>query len=156
MDAHRKISGRPLVLGGVTIPGEWGLEAHSDGDVLCHAVLDAILGATNLGDKGTKYPPSDPKFKDIRSTLLLEDAMDGVRAHGCSIVNLDVSVVCETPKIAPYVEQMKAELAAALKISPKRISIKGTTTEQMGFTGRGEGIAALATALVNNPDSDDD
>jgi 2-C-methyl-D-erythritol 2,4-cyclodiphosphate synthase len=155
-DAHRKIGGRPLVLGGVEIPCAFGLEAHSDGDVLCHAVMDAILGAANLGDKGTHFPPTDPKYKDIRSTLLLENAMQTLRESGCSLVNVDISVVCEEPKIAPYVEAMKNQLAAALHVSVNRISIKGTTTEKMGFTGRGEGIAAMATALVNSPDCNDD
>lgn len=154
VDAHRTTPDRPLVLGGVTIPAPFGLAAHSDGDVLCHAILDAILGAANLGDKGTHFPPTDPQYKDIRSTVLLERACRMLESHGCAIVNIDVSVVCETPKIAPYVDEMRRVLSRTLNLPGSRISIKGTTTEKLGFTGRGEGITALATALVNRPDDD--
>ncbi|HEY3294160.1 MAG TPA: 2-C-methyl-D-erythritol 2,4-cyclodiphosphate synthase [bacterium] len=148
-DAHRRVDGRKLILGGVEIEADFGLEAHSDGDVLCHAILDAMLGAAALGDKGTFFPPSDPQFKDIRSTELLVRASQTLQKHRCALVNVDVSVVCEEPKLLPYIPRMKQELAAALGIRESRISIKGTTTERLGFTGRNEGIAAMAVALVD-------
>ena len=150
VDAHRRVEGRPLVLGGVTIPAGFGLEAHSDGDVIAHAILEALLGAANLGDKGRWFPPSDPQYKDIRSTVLLEKVTAKLIEEKYSITNIDVSVMCEEPRLAPHVEAMKRVLAAALQTSPEQISIKGTTLEQMGFTGRKEGIAAIAVALLEH------
>jgi 2-C-methyl-D-erythritol 2,4-cyclodiphosphate synthase len=147
-DAHRKASGRALVLGGVTIPSPWGLEAHSDGDVLVHAIIDALLGAANLGDKGILFPPSDPRFKDIRSVTLLEQVRVLLAKEGFTVKNIDATVICQEPKLFPFIEKMKGVLAAALAISPTQVSVKATTTEQMGFTGRGEGIAAMAVALI--------
>jgi 2-C-methyl-D-erythritol 2,4-cyclodiphosphate synthase len=149
-DAHRKRAGRTLVLGGVTIPSPWGLEAYSDGDVVAHAMLDALLGAADLGDKGRHFPPGDPRFKDIRSLRLLEETRQLLEASGFRIENIDVSVVCEEPKLSPHISQMEEALAAALKISKKQISVKATTTEGMGFTGRGEGVAAFAVALLES------
>ena len=149
-DAHRKVVGRALVLGGVTIPSSWGLEAHSDGDVIAHAIMDALLGAANLGDKGSLFPPDDPQFKDIRSVLLLEQVCKFLTEKGFVIKNIDATVICQEPKLSPYIQKMKVTLAAALAVSSMQISIKATTTEQMGFTGRGEGIAAMAVALVKS------
>ncbi|MBK6909839.1 MAG: 2-C-methyl-D-erythritol 2,4-cyclodiphosphate synthase [bacterium] len=149
VDAHRFVSGRPLVLGGVEIAFPFGLEAHSDGDVICHAILDALLGAANVGDKGKLFPPTDPKFKDARSTDLLHEAMRAVNRRGYNVVNLDVSVMCEEPRIAPYREEMRDAIATALAMDIECVSIKGTTLEGMGFTGRKEGIAAVATVLLS-------
>jgi len=148
VDAHRFVSGRPLVLGGVTIPFPMGLEAHSDGDVLTHAVMDALLGAAGVGDKGKLFPPTDPKYKDARSMDLLHVAMKAVMEAGFDIGNVDVSVMCEEPRIGPYREEMRDAVATALGIEIDAVSIKGTTLEGMGFTGRKEGIAALATVLI--------
>lgn len=148
VDAHRFVSGRPLVLGGVTIPFPMGLEAHSDGDVLTHAIMDALLGAAGIGDKGKLFPPSDPQFKDACSIDLLHVAMKAVMESGFDIGNVDVSVMCEEPRIGPYREEMRDAVATALGIEMDSVSIKGTTLERMGFTGRKEGIAALATVLI--------
>ncbi len=147
-DAHRKTQGRALILGGVEIPSPWGLEAHSDGDVITHAIMDALLGAANLRDKGVHFPPGAPQYKDIRSIYLLEKVNELLKENRLDIGNLDVTVVCQEPKLAPYIPQMKDILATALEISNQQISIKATTTERMGFTGRGEGIAAFAVTLL--------
>ncbi|MBU1921077.1 2-C-methyl-D-erythritol 2,4-cyclodiphosphate synthase [bacterium] len=148
IDAHRLVEGVPLWLGGVEIPGSHGLEAHSDGDVISHAILDALLGAADLGDKGVLFPSSDDTYKNIRSTQLLHASMAKLRAAGFAIGNIDVSVMCEDPKLEPHIQSMKHTLARAMSIQPEQISIKGTTLERMGFTGRREGIAALAVALL--------
>ncbi|MCB9366622.1 MAG: 2-C-methyl-D-erythritol 2,4-cyclodiphosphate synthase [Calditrichaeota bacterium] len=148
VDAHRFVEGRPLVLGGVTIPFPFGLEAHSDGDVLSHAILDALLGAANAGDKGKLFPPSDPAYKGARSTDLLHKAAIEVIKMGYAIGNVDVSVVCEAPRISTYHIQMCEEIAAATGIEVHQVSIKGTTFEGLGFTGRKEGITAIATVLL--------
>ncbi len=152
VDAHRRAEGRPLVLGGVQIPADFGLEAHSDGDVIAHAILEALLGAANLGDKGKWFPPTDPQYKGIRSTALLEQVATELKFRNYSIVNIDVSVMCEEPRLAPHIEEMKQELAMALMTDADQISIKGTTLERMGFTGRKEGIAALAVAMLELKD----
>lgn len=148
VDAHRFVAGRPLILGGIEIEHPFGLEAHSDGDVLCHAIMDAMLGAANAGDKGKLFPPTDPQYKDARSTDLLHHTMRAISYAGYDIVNLDVSVMCEEPRIGPYREEMRDTVATALGIQVEQISIKGTTLEGMGFTGRKEGIAAIATVLL--------
>lgn len=153
-DAHRRVKGRPLVLGGVEIPADFGLEAHSDGDVLAHAILDAMFGAASLGDKGTHFPPTDPQYKNIRSTELLARAIRTLKEDGYSLVNVDASVICEEPRLSPFIPQMKRQLATALGIAESRISIKGTTTERLGFTGRNEGIAATAVVLVECTDQE--
>jgi 2-C-methyl-D-erythritol 2,4-cyclodiphosphate synthase len=153
-DAHRRALGRPLILGGVEIPADFGLEAHSDGDVLAHAILDAMLGAASLGDKGLHFPPTDPQYKNIRSTELLASATQRLSEHGFKVVNVDASVVCEEPKLSPHIPHMRRELASALNVRESRISIKGTTTEGMGFTGRNEGIAAMAVVLVECSEED--
>lgn len=148
-DAHRFKEGRPLVLGGVTIPHHPGLDGHSDADVLCHAIADAILGALGEPDIGHFFPPGDPACKDISSLKILAKAGDLVLSAGRAIVNIDATLIAETPKILPYREAMRANLATALGISPSRVGIKATTNEGMGFIGRGEGIAAMAVAQLD-------
>jgi 2-C-methyl-D-erythritol 2,4-cyclodiphosphate synthase len=148
IDAHRFVEGRPLWLGGVEIESELGLDAHSDGDVIAHAILDALLGAADIGDKGKLFPPSDPAYRNIRSTQLLHTAMSKVRKAGYAVSNVDVSVMCEEPQIAPHAGRMKDVLAKMLGVQPEQVSIKGTTLEHLGFTGRKEGIAALAVAML--------
>jgi len=147
-DAHRRVMGRPLVLGGVRIESDWGLEAHSDGDVIAHAVLDALLGACALGDKGMHFPPTDPRYKDIRSTELLSRAAALLGEHGYRIGNVDATVICEEPKLTPHVLAMREALSKALGVDASQVSVKPTTSEKLGFAGRGEGIAAMATVLV--------
>lgn len=148
VDAHRFVQGRPLILGGIEIPFPMGLEAHSDGDVIAHAILDAMLGAAGAGDKGKLFPPSDPAYKDAKSTDLLFNALKEIMDLGFFVGNVDVSVMCEEPRIGPFRERMCDALAASLGIEIDQISIKGTTLEGMGFTGRKEGIAAIATVLL--------
>jgi 2-C-methyl-D-erythritol 2,4-cyclodiphosphate synthase len=148
-DSHRFAEGRRLVLGGVEIPHEWGLIGHSDADAAAHAVTDAILGAAALGDIGAHFPPTDPKWKDADSILLLEAAVRILGEHGYRVENVDLTIICEVPKILPYVAAMKDRLAAAIGVGPEQVSIKGKTNEGMGWIGRGEGIAAMAVALVN-------
>jgi 2-C-methyl-D-erythritol 2,4-cyclodiphosphate synthase len=147
-DAHRLVPGRPLVLGGVTIPHHLGLLGHSDADVLAHAIGDALLGAAAAGDLGTHFPDSDPAYKNISSLLLLEKIAALVIARGFRPVNVDATIVAEKPRLAPHIPAMKANLAAALGLPPEAVNVKATTTEQMGFAGRGEGLAAYAVALV--------
>ena len=147
-DAHRLVAGRPLTLGGVTIPFEKGLLGHSDADVLCHAIGDALLGAASLGDLGVHFPDGDPQYKDISSLALLECIAGLLLDKGFEIANIDATMILEKPKIAPYRNQMIANLARALKLPKDRISVKATTTEGMGFEGRGEGVGCRAVALV--------
>jgi 2-C-methyl-D-erythritol 2,4-cyclodiphosphate synthase len=147
-DAHRFVSERKLVLGGVEVPHKQGLLGHSDADVLTHAIIDALLGAAGLSDIGKLFPDRDPKYKDVSSLTLLAEAVRLVRAQGFEVVNIDSVVVCEEPKVAPHIEAMKAKLGEATKLDPRHIAIKGKTTEGMGFTGRREGIAAYAVALL--------
>jgi 2-C-methyl-D-erythritol 2,4-cyclodiphosphate synthase len=147
-DIHRKAQGRPLVLGGVTFDGDWGLEGHSDADVLTHAVADALLGALALGDIGRHFPPDQPRWKDASSLEILRLVRALVEGAGGSVVNVDVAVVAEAPRIAPRREAIAANLAQALRVSHDRVSIKATTNEALGALGRGEGIAAWAVALV--------
>jgi len=145
-DVHRFTEGRPLVLGGVTIPHSRGLDGHSDADVLSHAIADAVLGALGLPDIGHWFPPSDPACKDICSLKILEKCRELAAEHGFTIVNVDSTVIAEAPKILPHREAMRAKLAAALGLDPARVNVKATTNEGMGFVGRGEGIAAMAVA----------
>ncbi len=147
-DVHALVAGRPLVLGGVAIPHERGLAGHSDADVLLHAVCDAILGALALGDIGLHFPDTDARWKDADSRLLLRHVAALASAPGWRIGNLDVTVIAEAPKLAPHVPAMRANLAADLACGIGDISVKATTTERLGFAGRGEGIAALATVLL--------
>jgi 2-C-methyl-D-erythritol 2,4-cyclodiphosphate synthase len=147
-DVHALVAGRPLVLGGVTIPHERGLAGHSDADVLLHAVCDAILGALALGDIGMHFPDTDARWKDADSRVLLRQVAALASEQGWRIGNLDVTVIAEAPKLAPHVPAMRANLAGDLACDVGAISVKATTTERLGFAGRGEGIAALATVLL--------
>ena len=147
-DAHRLVEGRPLILGGVTIPYHLGLLGHSDADVLSHAIGDALLGAVGAGDLGRHFPDNDPAYKGISSLILLEKIMEIVRQRGFQPVNLDAVVVCETPKLRPHFPEMLGKLAPILGLAPEDLNLKATTTEKMGFTGREEGIAAYAVVLV--------
>jgi 2-C-methyl-D-erythritol 2,4-cyclodiphosphate synthase len=149
-DSHRFDAAAPLVLGGVTIPGHAGLAGHSDGDAVAHAVIDAVLGAASAGDVGSHFPPTDDKWKGADSIGLLENAMEIVHARGWRVVNVDVTVVCESPKIRPHADGMRARLAGALGVPPDRVSVKGKTNEGLGWIGAGEGIAVHATALLES------
>jgi len=148
-DAHRFAPGRPLVLGGVSVPHEFGLEAHSDGDVVIHALCDALLGAAGLGDIGRHFPDSDPAFSGIDSRLLLRRVKAQLDAHHLAVGSVDLTIVAQAPRLAPHIEAMRARLAADLALAPERLNVKATTTERMGFTGRGEGIAAFAVVLLD-------
>lgn len=147
-DAHRLVSGRPLILGGVEIPYHQGLSGHSDADVLTHAIGDALLGAVGAGDLGRHFPDTDPAFKNISSLVLLERIMALVKERGFRPVNVDATVVAQAPRLAPYLAQMAGKLAPILGLPPAGVNIKATTTEKMGFAGRQEGIAAYAVVLV--------
>ncbi len=147
-DAHALVEGRKLFLGGVEIPYEYGLEGHSDADVLIHALMDALLGAAAKGDIGKFFPDCEEAFEGISSLVLLKRVWALLKEDGYSIGNVDVTVICERPKIKDYTEEMRKTLAEALETSVDKVSIKGTTTEKMGFTGRGEGIAAEAVCLI--------
>jgi 2-C-methyl-D-erythritol 2,4-cyclodiphosphate synthase len=147
-DAHRQVAGRPLILGGVEIPHTQGLLGHSDADVLSHAIGDALLGAVGAGDLGTHFPDKDPAFKDISILILLERIMQKVRDLGFQPVNVDATIVAQEPRLAPHIPTMQANLAPILGLALSEVNIKATTTEHMGFAGRGEGIAAYAVVLV--------
>ena len=147
-DVHALAAGRRLVLGGVTIPHDRGLAGHSDADVLLHAICDAILGALALGDIGAHFPDTDPRWKGVDSRVLLRHVMGLADAQGWAIGNLDTTVVAQAPKLAPHVAAMAANIAADLGCAPADVSVKATTTERLGFAGRGEGIAALDTVLL--------
>lgn len=152
-DVHRLVPDRPLVLGGVTIPYEYGLHGHSDADVLLHAVSDAILGALGLGDIGRYFPDTDETYRGINSVLLLEHVVGLATARGFRVSNLDTTVVAQRPKLAPFVSQMVINLAKACQVPGGCVNVKATTTEQLGFTGRGEGISAHAVVLMATSDS---
>jgi 2-C-methyl-D-erythritol 4-phosphate cytidylyltransferase/2-C-methyl-D-erythritol 2,4-cyclodiphosphate synthase len=147
-DLHRLVEGRPLIIGGVTIPAEKGAQGHSDADVVCHAIIDAVLGAVAAGNVGQHYPDTDPKWKDASSIMLLRDVLRHVAARGFAVENVDVSVVLERPKIGPFVPEIQARVAAALGIAAERVSVKGKTNEGVDAVGRGEAIAAHAVALL--------
>lgn len=147
-DVHPLVKGRALILGGVNIPFERGLHGHSDADALVHAIIDALLGAAGLGDIGTHFPPGDPKYKDISSLKLLHHVGGLLQAQGWQISNLDSTVVAERPKLSPFFDQMRLRISEALGIDKEQVGIKASTSEQMGFVGRGEGIAAYAVALI--------
>jgi 2-C-methyl-D-erythritol 2,4-cyclodiphosphate synthase len=147
-DVHRLVAGRPLVLGGVAIPAERGLLGHSDADVAIHAIVDALLGAAALGDIGQHFPPGDPAYQDIDSRRLLARARALLDRHGWRPVNVDCTIVAEAPKLAPHAAAMRAALGETLGLPPERVAVKATTNEGIGFIGRGEGIAALAVALI--------
>jgi len=147
-DVHRLAEGRKLLLGGVEIPSQKGSLAHSDGDVLLHAVIDALLGAAALGDIGLHFPDTDNKFKDISSIVLLKEIWQLVKEKGFVLANLDATLILEKPKIAPYINNMKVNIAATLETGVEKISVKATTTEGLGFTGTGEGVAAQVVLLL--------
>lgn len=149
-DSHRFAPGRRLVLAGVEIPHEQGLTGHSDADAAAHAVTDAILGAAALGDIGAHFPPTDPKWLDADSIGLLEGAVRIIEAHGFRVKNVDLTIICEAPRILPHVPAMRERLAGALGVGVGEVSVKGTTNEGMGWLGRGEGIAAIAVAMVES------
>ena len=147
-DVHQLVAGRALVVGGVTIPYERGLLGHSDADVLLHATSDALLGAAALGDIGKHFPDTDSTYKGVDSRMLLRGVVARVLAAGWRVGNVDATIIAQAPKMAPHIEQMRAHIAADCGVSVDCISVKATTTEQLGFTGRGEGIAAQAVALL--------
>jgi 2-C-methyl-D-erythritol 2,4-cyclodiphosphate synthase len=149
-DVHALAPGRRLVIGGVEIPFDRGLAGHSDADVLLHAITDALLGAAGLGDIGRHFPDSDPQFKDADSRALLRAAAARVRQAGFRVANVDATIIAQAPKMAPHIAQMVANIAADLGLAPSRVNVKATTTERLGFTGRGEGIAAEAVALLDD------
>ena len=149
-DAHALEPGVPLVLGGVSFRGARGLAGHSDGDVIAHALIDALLGAAGLGDIGSLFPSDDPELKGVSSVKLLREAYAQVRKCGLELVNADVVLIGQEPKIAPVREQMQALLAGALDVDQHRVSVRATTTDGLGFTGRGEGLAAQAVALLQS------
>ena len=147
-DVHRFVSGRPLILGGIQIPYLFGLMGHSDADVLVHAICDALLGAIAEGDIGRHFPDTDPQYRDIKSTLLLKKVLAKVREKGFHPVNIDATLVTQKPKLSDNIPRMVKEIANVLEIETERVNVKATTTEGLGFTGREEGIAAYAVALV--------
>jgi len=145
-DCHRLLEGRRLILGGVEIPSERGLEGHSDADVLTHAIIDALLGGAGLGDIGEHFPDTDERYRDADSLALLETVVTMVVAAGVEIENVDCTVLMEAPRLAPHREAIRERLAATLGLAPGRVNVKATTGEGMGFVGRGEGVVALAVA----------
>lgn len=147
-DAHRFCVGDHLIIGGVRIPFERGIEAHSDGDVLLHAVTDALLGAAGEGDLGRHFPDSDPGLAGVDSRVLLRSALAKAQAQGWEVVNVDATVIAQRPRLAPHIAAMQANIAADLEVDLALVNVKASTTEHMGFTGRGEGVAALAVLLL--------
>jgi 2-C-methyl-D-erythritol 2,4-cyclodiphosphate synthase len=148
-DVHPMVEGRPLILGGIKIPYLYGLQGHSDADVLLHAISDALLGAIAEGDIGRHFPDTDPQYKNIRSTILLKKVMTRVREKGAHILNIDATILAQKPKLSDHIPRMVKEMADVLEIEMGRINVKATTSEGLGFAGRGEGIAAYAVALVD-------
>jgi 2-C-methyl-D-erythritol 2,4-cyclodiphosphate synthase len=148
-DAHALVSGRKLVIGGVEIPYERGLEGHSDADVLLHAITDAVLGAAGLGDIGRHFPDTDPRYRNADSRGLLRAAARMLHEAGWVVVNVDATIIAQAPKMAPHIAAMVKNIAADLGIAPGHANVKAKTTERLGFTGRGEGIAAEAVVLLN-------
>ncbi len=147
-DVHKLVIGRKCIIGGVDIPFEKGLEGHSDADVLLHAICDALLGAAALGDIGKHFPPTDMRYKGINSRELLQHVVALLKAKSYRVSNLDCTVICELPKLSPHTEQMRINIAEDCAVSIDVINVKATTTEKLGFTGRGEGIAAEAVCLI--------
>jgi len=147
-DVHPLVPGRPLILGGIRVPYLFGLQGHSDADVLLHAVCDALLGAIAEGDIGRHFPDTDPQYKNIRSTLLLKRVGTRMAEKGFHLSNIDATIVAERPRLADYLPRMVKEIADTLGVETERVNVKATTTEGLGFTGRGEGISAYAVALV--------
>lgn len=149
-DVHKLEAGRPLIIGGITIPFEKGLVGHSDADVLLHTITDACLGAIGMGDIGTHFPDTDAAFKDADSAQLLTEVWKLVKETGYELVNIDCVILAERPKMLPYREQIKARLADLLEATPEQINVKASTTEKLGFVGREEGIAAQAVVLLQS------
>jgi 2-C-methyl-D-erythritol 2,4-cyclodiphosphate synthase len=149
-DVHKLVAGRKLVLGGEDIPSDKGLLGHSDADVLLHAIADALLGAAALGDIGKHFPDTDPHYKDISSITLLEHIAKLITENHFEIINVDSTIVLQKPKIAPYVDQMRKNIAHALRLDAANVSVKATTNEGLGFIGAGDGAAAYAVALINS------
>ena len=147
-DVHRLVPGRALVLGGVTVPFEKGLLGHSDADVLTHAVMDALLGAVALGDIGRHFPDTDPAYKGADSLVLLDHVMALLDQAGWQVGNVDATILAQKPKLAPYIDQMRDNLARRMKIAPEQVNVKATTEEKLGFTGAEQGIAAHAVCLL--------
>lgn len=147
-DVHAFVEGRKLILGGVEIPYEKGLLGHSDADVLTHALMDAMLGAAGLGDIGKLFPDTDEKYKGISSLVLLEEVKAQIEGRGYRLANADITVICQKPRLRPYIDEMTRKLVQVLAEAENTINIKATTTEKLGFTGRGEGIAAEAVCLL--------
>ncbi|MEJ2142604.1 MAG: 2-C-methyl-D-erythritol 2,4-cyclodiphosphate synthase [Gammaproteobacteria bacterium] len=148
-DAHKFTEGEHVILGGVSIPFDKGMAAHSDGDVLIHALCDALLGAMALGDIGQHFPDTSEEYKGIDSRILLRQVEEMMNQRGLSLVNADMTIIAQEPKLSPYINDMRENLAADLHTARMNVSVKATTTEQMGFCGRGEGIAAMAVVLLN-------
>lgn len=151
-DSHRFVSDRPLVLGGVIIPHELGLAGHSDADVLLHSVADSLLGAAGLGDIGIHFPDDDKRYKDFQSSRILAEVFEMVVKEGFQVGNVDAVIIAERPKLAPHIPAMKSKIAKILLIPEDTVSIKATTNEKMGFVGREEGIAVIATSLIYRDD----
>lgn len=149
-DVHRLAEGRPLILGGVTIPHPKGLVGHSDADVLTHAVMDALLGAAALGDIGTHFPDTDPVYYNADSLKLLEKVVSLLEQHGYAIVNVDATLILQKPKIAPFIPKIRKNLSRVMHIPLEAVSVKATTEEGLGFTGREEGITAMAVCLISD------
>ena len=148
LDVHKFVLGRPLIIGGVKIDYEYGLEGHSDADVLIHAIIDSLLGAAGLGDIGQHFPDTDEVFKDINSRKLLRTVVENLESNNYAIGNIDATIICETPKMQPYINQMTTNISDDCKCGLNDINIKATTTESLGFIGRSEGIAAQAICLI--------
>lgn len=151
-DVHQLIEGRPLIIGGIQIPYEKGLLGHSDADVLLHTIADAVLGAIGEGDIGRHFPDTDPAFKDADSAKLLTHVWGIVKAKGYELVNADCTIIAQRPKMAPYIKKMRDRIAELLETNMDQINVKATTTEKLGFTGRGEGIASQAVVLLKKVD----
>lgn len=147
-DVHRLTAGRKLILGGVEIPYILGLDGHSDADVLVHAIMDALLGAAGLGDIGRLFPDTDPRYRGISSLILLQTVREAIASRGCTVGNVDATILAQKPRLAPYIPEMVEKVARTLEISPEQVNIKATTEEHLGFTGREEGIAAHAVCLL--------
>ncbi|MEG6523923.1 2-C-methyl-D-erythritol 2,4-cyclodiphosphate synthase [Desulfotomaculum sp. 1211_IL3151] len=147
-DVHKLVPERQLILGGVAIPYEQGLLGHSDADVLCHAIMDALLGAAALGDIGRQFPDHDPRYKGISSLTLLGEVRDKLSAEGYLVNNIDAVVVAQAPKLAPYIQAMKENVAQVLGVEANSVNVKATTTEWLGFAGRGEGMGAYAVCTI--------
>lgn len=148
-DVHKLVEGRDLIVGGVKIPYEKGLLGHSDADVLLHAVSDSLLGAAAMGDIGGMFPDNDPQFLDADSLVLLRRVFERLRESGYNVINVDATIIAQRPKMKPYIPEMRMNIAAALSTSIDNISVKATTEEEMGFTGRGEGISAHCVSLID-------